>query len=287
MYLQKGYALSLYDELNHHISMQVLKQYLTRHGWKLCYYGESTPRRNCPCQDTPDNKIGEQIIQVAGIEDYARSVSSFTYQSNVNRAVFINSAKKPSPSKMIRLLLHEIGHIINGHEAIDCILGKGNYYLEKEANYFMHCMLQLQRQQSVKDIISFHKVKFALISTLLITLCFSSGFRLMQRFSSADFSTANTIFQETPTNTPASIPKAAEDSSNPPQNSPSPSSNNAIQLDSATMVYIAKTGRVFHLYANCSYIKGHDGVTELPYAYVGEKPLCSSCKRKYLEQRMP
>ncbi len=322
MYLQKKYALSVFAELDHQISHQSLKRYLARHGWKLCYYGRESSHCKHLSQKTSDDTIGEQIIRVADIENYARSVPSFTYQSKDNRAVFINLARKPSSTKIQRLLLHEIGHIKNEHESIDCILGKGNYYLEKEANSFMHYMLQEQRPHSMKEFITFHKVKISFISVLILVLCCLSGFQFLQRPASDDILTSGTSSWEhtendvpttanqtppehnsadTPENTlppaikisPGNQYTYAAGSGVPPSGSPStvsPSSApivHSIQLDDTTIVYVAKTGRVYHLFADCSYIKGHDGVTELPYAYVGNKSLCNTCQKKFLEQQAP
>jgi len=320
MYLQKKYALSVFAELDHQISHQSLKRYLTRHGWKLCYYGGNSSYCKHLSQTTPDD-TGEQIIHVADIEDYARSVPSFTYQSKENRAVFINLARKPSPAKIQRLLLHEIGHIKNEHESIDCILGKGNYYLEKEANSFMHYMLQEQRPHSTKEFILFHKVKISFIGALILVLCCLSGFQFLQHPASGDILTFGADSQEPTENVPATSNQtsAGHNSVDTPENtlppaiktspesqyttaagsggssstspgtvSPSPAPVvQSIQLDDATLVYVAKTGRVYHLFADCSYIKGHDGVTELPYAYVGNKSLCNTCQKRFLKQQAP
>lgn len=283
MYLQKKYALSVFAELDHQISYQSLKRYLARHGWKLCYYGGKSSHCKHLSQKTSDDTIGEQIIRVADIEDYARSVPSFSYQSKENRAVFINLACKPSPAKIERLLLHEIGHIKNEHESIDCILGKGNYYLEKEANSFMHYMLQAQRRHSIKEFVTFHKVKISFVSALLLILCCLSGFQFLQRPLPAIFSPTVPVFMEHTENVPAASNQTPPEHSgiDAPENlfssgsqytyaagsgvpsgspatvSPSPAPVvHSIQPDDATTVYVARTGRVYHLFADCSYTKG-------------------------------
>ena len=297
MYEQNDYARSVFDEINHQISTLALKRYLARHGWKLCFYGGRSPFFSQSSQKQ-SNPTGDEIIRVAKMEEYAYSVSSFTYRSNANRCVFINMAHNPSNAKIIRLLLHEIGHIVNEHEAIDCILGKGNYYFEKEANSFMRYMMQLQRPHSLTDLIAFHKTKFLFIGALVISFFFYSGFQFLQRSDSAivsisdiftfgcDFGTNQT--SETQNSNAMNAAPAAQSSASANTTSPSPAPIvTSIQLDDSTMVYIAKTGRVYHLFADCSYIKGHDGVTELPYAYINNKPLCSACQRKFLAQTTP
>lgn len=265
MTLQQGNVLSVYDELNHRITFQSLKQYLIRRGWKLCFYGKPAPNHICSATQAENDSVGEQIIRVAGLEEYARGVSSFAYRSNENRAVFINREKHPSPRKLLQLLAHEIGHIQNRHEPVDCILGKGDYYLEREANSFMRHMMQLRRRQYLRDILAFHKTKLLLSLVVLLLFGCYSGVQY------ARFSTFS-----------ASAPNAADVAA-----VASPATDADVCIEAADTVYVAKSGRVFHLYADCYHIKGHDGVTALTYGEITDKPLCSHCKKRYLKSLNP
>lgn len=263
MTLQQGNVLSVYDELNHRITFQSLKQYLVRHGWKLCFYGKPAPNHICNASQAESDSVGEQILRIAGIEEYARNVSSFAYRSNENRAVFINREKHPSPRKLLRLMAHEIGHIHNRHEPVDCILGKGDYYLEREANSFMRHMMQLRRRQYLRDILAFHKTK--LLLSLVAILLFGC-------YSGVQYARFSTFSAPAPSAAPADTAVF------------SPA---AVEIEETAAVYVAKSGRVFHLYADCYHIKGHDGVTTLTYGEITDKPLCSHCKKRYLQILTP
>lgn len=267
MTLQQGNVLSVYDELNHRITFQSLKQYLVRHGWKLCFYGKPAPYHVCNAAQAENDSVGEQILRIAGIEDYARSVASFAYRSNENRAVFINREKHPSPRKLLRLLAHEIGHIHNQHEPVDCILGKGDYYLERDANSFMRYMMQMRRRQLLRDIWAFHKTK--LLLSLVVFLLFGCYFGVQYaRFSTLSAPTPNTDPTVTAVASPAADVETEE---------------NTIEIEETATVYVAKNGRVFHLYTDCYHIKEHDGVIALTYGEITDKPLCSHCKKLYLK----
>ncbi len=279
MYLQKNYALSVFHDLDSRISYQSLKHYLTEHGWKLCYYDCSQLLPNCNGSSYQglEISIGNQIIQVAKIENYARSVPSFTYLSQENRAVFINCQGRPSDTKINHFLSHEIGHIVNGHEPIDCILAKGDRRQEKEAKQFSRYLWQLQKNQFLSEWLFFHKIAATMLVCCILFLCCFCGVKSSQFFLYRPI-------QPSSLSQPASVDSSTSSSAPPFSSftSPDTSSNaDSYRPDDSTLVYVAKTGTVYHLYVDCSYIKGRDGIIEMPAAYIGDKSLCTRCKQRY------
>ena len=280
MYFQKNYALSIFHELDCRISFQSLKHYLAAHGWKLCFYdcSQFIPHSTAKHDSDSELSIGNQIIQVAKIKEYARSVASFTYLSQQNRAVFINQERHPSATKVNHLITHEIGHIVNEHEPTDCILAKGDCRQENEAKQFSRCLWQLRRSQVFSELLFFHKAMVSILVCCILVLCCFCGAKFSQFF----------LYQPVKTS-PLSCPSAiaspaswAPPSSN--TNSDTESSEDAFRPDDASLVYVSNADTVYHLFADCSFIKGRDGVVEIPAAYIGDKSLCTRCKQRYFSE---
>ncbi len=186
------------------------------------------------------------ILSCLKLESFAYGKQSFAVDAEEVKLIFI-CTDKGSESNQLRLLLHEMGHILLHHD-----LKQMSASEEAQANYFEFCCL-LKHHSPVETSVA--KRTASLLAVLALCILFASLF-----FYSWFALEKNNSFSLTPATSPRE--EMAKE----------------IPSDPNTIVYIASAGQKFHK-AGCMYIKDKSNVIELTLeeAQALKKEPCSKC----------
>lgn len=97
------------------VTLKNVERYARTKSWSVQYYG--------------DGGAADQFLASVEMLEYAQSVDSFTYLDGLRRIIFIKHDFQDN--QRLFLLLHEIGHLILGHN-----IGRLSFEDEREANRF-------------------------------------------------------------------------------------------------------------------------------------------------------
>ncbi len=210
------------------------------------------------------NKFGrssdkvEAVLQSLQLTEYAVGKEGFVYASSTDKAVFTNCHL--GEDEELYVLLHEEGHIACNHPVQHGILAYNDVLCEQEANTFAFYVMQYLKHRSLRGLAS---------AACALLLAAGIGFA-----AHAPSSTLALTADSQPTPTPSKLETAQAGAQTPTASS----ATNLVEAP-ATLVYVAKTGTVYHK-ETCSYISGHSGVREMNIdtAEKLDLPPCSRCR---------
>lgn len=122
-------------QLPDNITYQDLKAYLAKDGWTVCEY-----------RPTGGSK-GNQLLKALGLESYAGGKESFVYCQSGQKIIFLAISESVSPTRALRLLAHEIGHIQLQHDTQEICFLEDEQQQEIAANYFADVLLKPKRRK--------------------------------------------------------------------------------------------------------------------------------------------
>ncbi len=196
----------------------------------------------------------EDKLQETKTYDLSTEKPAFTYAKGRCRYVFYNDLLNEVDAA--RVLAHELGHLYYNHMHRNETLFDTGINKEWEANLFAAYLME---PINIKE-------KFILILIYIVVI---SGFFLGLHYTEEY---ANSAIQ---TSAPANYIQTQ-----PQKTLPVTADDRTIPAD--TLVYVAKSGTVYHTDPNCSYIKGRDGIRKMTLESAQDHylPLCSRCKSK-------
>ena len=155
------------------MNLENIEKYVRSQGWDLEYYGN-------------DNLL-DRYIESLGATECAAHTDAFTYRDHMKVTIFVRY--NCSQFKKMSLLLHEIGHIVLGHNIRNL-----NEYEEYEADYFA---IECQKAKS--------NAKPILITALVaLTICVIF-FTLIQLGNTSAIRPANTSDNQVVTDSSDSV----------------------------------------------------------------------------------
>lgn len=183
---------------------------------------------------------------------------AFSYCKNGKSYVFYNDTL--NEKDVAHLLAHELGHLHYNHlhrhtDSADTPIQK-----EWQANIFAAYLME------PKDYKSY--IRKAILPSVLVVASFFCG-TLYPMDSSPSVSLPE---EQAIITTSQTAPMIAEDEA-----------DTDYGIDNAEdIVFVAKSGTVYHTSNTCSHIKGHDGIRKMTLNSAEEAnlPLCSRCKSK-------
>lgn len=193
----------------------------------------------------------EEKLHETKTYEHSAERPAFTYCKDGKRYVFYNDTL--SEKDITILLAHELGHLYYDHLYRHVDSDDTPIYKEQQAHIFAGYLLDSADYKA-------YSTK-AVLSLTLALICFFCG----------------TFCSKTPSQV-ISLPEETVITSAPV----SPSTTTESIQDSQSYVYVAKTGTVYHIDQDCSYIKGNSSVRKmtLESAEDASLPLCSRCKSK-------
>ena len=233
----KTEAFKLLRALNGKITYSSLKRYLGSVGYVLTEYSLT------------DDDV---ILKAYGIQDMCKGCDGKTFCGNNIHVVAIK--KSLSPDDKIRVIIHEIGHIVLHFKDIDVFTDSSTIQRDNEAEAFVHEVLKLSRYKAL------YSKTFIGITTLAFCVCISVFGTVTFLKSVDDVKQTDNIEQTSqPVITP--MPEVT------------PTVTPSIKVDNA--VYVMPTGRVYHR-ENCSYV--NLSKARLTTAQEAEEQGLSPCK---------
>lgn len=215
------------------------------------------------------NKFGrssdrvDAVLRSLRLTEYAEGKDSFVYASSTDKAIFV--CGQIGEDAELYLLLHEAGHIFCNHPVQHGVLAYNDVLCEQEANAFAFYVMQYAKRNTAAWLTS-----AACALLLAIGLCVA-----VVAPSSVSTPTAVSKRMPVPTQTQTHVSAS--------KTTPAPtlklSSDTLHAKENETLVYIAKTGAVYHK-ENCSYIRGKMDLREITIASAENMglPPCSRCK---------
>lgn len=193
----------------------------------------------------------EDKLQETKTYDLSTEKPAFTYAKGRCRYVFYNDLLNEVDAA--RVLAHELGHLYYNHMQRHETLFDTGINKEWEANLFAAYLMEPIR---IKEKLILILAYIIACSVLFFGLYFTKDYAIQT-------STQPNYVYTQPQNF---LPDVAEEQ----------------KIPVNTVVYVAKSGTVYHTSNTCSYIKGHEGIREMTLESAKEinLPLCSRCKAK-------
>ncbi len=196
----------------------------------------------------------EDKLQETKTYDISTEKPAFTYTKGRKKYVFYNDLLNEADAA--RVLAHELGHLYYNHMHRHETLFDTGINKEWEANLFAAYLME---PKNIKENLILILISAVVLSGFLL------GFHHIKEYANSAIQTStqpNYVY----TQPQELLPEVAEDPKTPAD----------------TTVYVAKSGTVYHIDQNCSYIKGHDGIRKMSLESAEEDnlPLCSRCKSK-------
>lgn len=232
----KTEAFKLLRALNGKITYSSLKRYLGSVGYILTEYSLNDD---------------DAILKAYGVQNMCEGCDGKTFCGNNIHVVAVK--KSLSPDDKIRVIIHEIGHIVLHFKDIDVFTDSSTIKKDNEAEAFVHEVLKMSRYKII------YNKTVTNITILVACLCLSvfgtmtvlnSDKNDLKRVEQTSEYTATPIPQETS----ISIPSA----------------------NTETAVFVMPTGRVYHR-SDCSYVNLSKARSTT--AEEAEKQGLSPCKR--------
>ncbi len=263
------------------VTYLTLREFIRAQGWTLLCYGDSVHKR------------GNEFVNELGtrVRLYAKHAASFAYTDGMTIAILIND---DTGEDIIFLILHEIAHILCGHDIIEGVFGRGSQKAEREANRVANLVLENTIFQKLER----NKFIWYPMATAAAIVVFLSGVYIAEI-------TENLLDTKKEASPP--IPTSIEQLSSPiseetmpPLEIETPPSQTQIQvtpqpttiptepteqvqesIPQGQTVWVARTGEVYHTKPDCSYIRGKTDLREMDIYVAIESGLraCSRCSK--------
>lgn len=123
--------------LNYDVTLENLLATLQNDNREIYFYNNS-------------NTIGDKIIDAIHEKEYAQTVKSFSYEKDSQQFIFVKSNLDYNEKRF--LILHELGHLLLGHNRHKVSYYETNLQCENEANSFAHEVLNHRHIRQSKAI---------------------------------------------------------------------------------------------------------------------------------------
>ena len=217
---------------------------------------------------------GIELIAFYGLYERAQKSSSFSITDDSgNTIIFIDDTL--AKSKQLFALAHEIGHIRLEHKP--CKDKKTKNKQEREANLFAHYLLTGTAPLSLNTYIIIIVLLCIALILLLLNLPTSSKVDSAKQETKGE----NVVYSNPATNITTS--KYISPSSVSVPSAPSVAKIEgaaAPEVTDETVCYFTPSGEVYHLYADCSYLRNSKTVYSAPISESNKDRLCSRCANR-------
>lgn len=126
--------------LNYDVTLENLLATLQNDNREIYFYNNS-------------NTIGDKIIDAIHEKEYAQTVKSFSYEKDSQQFIFVKSNLDYNEKRF--LILHELGHLLLGHNRHKVSYYETNLQCENEANSFANAVLNHRYNRQSKTIALF------------------------------------------------------------------------------------------------------------------------------------